>query len=741
MNKPNRPQPKNLSSLSNILESLSSLEIEENELQTSLTNVLSNNEPIQESLSQLRTLNLPIQHVQNDVKVLSERVHITSKTAERVGSRVRRLDEEMKRVREAMDRVIQVMELKTCLSDMQNALEKHDWETATRLCARAMSIPKEIIDGQFAGATVPTADSPLPPEQTLQNYRTLLRDTFLEQFKEASEARDSTMTTRFFKLLPPIGWENEGLEAYASFVLDLVQTKSPASTKSTSALYYVTSLTALFESICSIVDQHQPVVEKYYGTGKMQIVVTHLIKEGDKVVKRLLSDWEDVRHMNRKLSEISMYTSVTTSISRRPEPAMNAYEEQNIDPKDIDKVLNEVSALVLRFTAFRKFLLTHLHGDMQQPVVDGQHIHPDKTDPEVINLEAMDLTTGSRCKSLFEDIINKFYIPLETWFLRYTISQAHRTSLVDSTQFPRTSTVPDLAFYILKSVLTRLLSMGSLHAIKEAIVQIKEIMENEYALVFKRKLDDVYRNTPPGSISGRTERSESEKKTIFLVMLNDLDVSSLHLERLIKDIVSSQAVIINFLPQETQIISSEISTLLGLSMKLRSYLKGGIDQFFNQLIRPRLRTLIPDVYKDISYTLEEEGYANADYQDLVRKRFVKFWDSIFEGFKELLTESNYRLVFSMAIDVLVRPWEKYILTLKYSELGAIRFDQDLRSISTYLSTQVALGDIRERLQRLQQISTLLNIDKDEDVNDFFSSSGIAWKLNLTEARSIASLKV
>ena len=60
---------------------------------------------------------------------------------------------------------------------------------------------------------------------------------------------------------------------------------------------------------------------------------------------------------------------------------------------------------------------------MQQPVVDGQHIHPDKTDPEVINLEAMDLTTGSRCKWLFEDIINKFYIPLETWFLRYTISQ------------------------------------------------------------------------------------------------------------------------------------------------------------------------------------------------------------------------------------------------------------------------------------------------------------------------------
>ena len=53
-----------------------------------------------------------MQHIQEDVKVLSGRVHATSKTAERVGSRVRCLDEEMKRVREAMDRVVQVMELK-----------------------------------------------------------------------------------------------------------------------------------------------------------------------------------------------------------------------------------------------------------------------------------------------------------------------------------------------------------------------------------------------------------------------------------------------------------------------------------------------------------------------------------------------------------------------------------------------------------------------------------------------------
>lgn len=44
------------------------------------------------------------------------------------------------------------------------------------------------------------------------------------------------------------------------------------------------------------------------------------------------------------------------------------------------------------------------------------------------------------------------------------------------------------------------------------------------------------------------------------------------------------------------------------------------------------------------------------------------------------------------------------------QLGAIRFDRDLRSITTYLSSQTAFGDAREKFVRLQQMSTLLNLD-------------------------------
>jgi hypothetical protein len=128
-----------------------------------------------------------------------------------------------------------------------------------------------------------------------------LLQVFTRQFTEATKARDAVATTRFFKLFPVIGWETEGLEAYASFIVDLVKVRPPASAQTSSPLYYITALTALFESIAVIVDQHQPVVESYYGTGKMASVIARLLRECDRVCKGLIEGWEEERAMKRKV--------------------------------------------------------------------------------------------------------------------------------------------------------------------------------------------------------------------------------------------------------------------------------------------------------------------------------------------------------------------------------------------------------------------------------------------------------
>ncbi|KAH0584194.1 hypothetical protein H2248_009749 [Termitomyces sp. 'cryptogamus'] len=737
-----RKDPRTLTSLPELLSCLSALQSEEAEHSRSLTELLNAREPILASLERLNTLVPQVDTILADAALLSNNVMNTAKTAERVGGRVRSLDDEMGRVREAGDRVGQVMDLKASLADLRLSIDGQDWEAATRHCARAMSLPFEVISGPFAEATVPTSDSHLPPAQTLQQAREILLAIFRKNFEQASRLRDSTATSRFFKLFPAIGWEDEGLEVYASFVVDLVRARAHTSSKTSSPLYYIAALTALFESIAMIVDQHQPIVEKYYGPGKMRNVVKRLLSECDRVVKGIIEGWEEGRSLKRKLSDIAINPSISVSSPTNRRPTSSTPEETTVDPREIDKVLSELAGMIGRWSLFRKFLIDSLNDDSPRAVDSNPELHPDESQeassPDVYDTTYIDSTESRR---LFSRLTTTYYIPLEVWYIRTTIDKAHRLSTIDTSQLPCSTTTPDDVFYILKIVISRLLSTGNVKGVEVTLDHLRNAMEQNYISVIRKKIDDVYRHASSSGPVSWGEKGDKENRVVFIILLNDLDISSSHLDHLVRDLSVSQIISQHFTEDNQLIVKNYLTTFSGLIMNLRSALRLGIEQMFNQLMRSKLRTFITDVFKDVSYVLDEDVFAVVEHQDYVKKRFIKAWEGFVDGFKENFTENNYRLFSGLALDVILRPWEKFITTLKFTELGAIRFDQDLRSIMTFLASQTAFGDAREKFIRLQQISTLLNLDSEEDVDEFYNSSGITWKLSSGEARAIVGLKL
>ncbi|KAG8217409.1 COG4-domain-containing protein [Butyriboletus roseoflavus] len=700
--------PRKLTNLDEILSCLSWYQSEEATLSNSLAALLSDRASIADSLRRLEALVPHLDDLCLESLQLAGKVSSTAKTADRVGGRVRTLDQEMSRVSQAAERVGQVMELKSSLSQLQSCIECQDWESATRHCARAMSLPFEVISGPFAETSVPTAENHLPPAQTLQAARRRLLSIFLNQFAQASRSRDAAATSRYFKLFPAIGWETEGLEAYASFVVDLVRVRAPTSAKTSSPLYYVTVLTALFEGVAMIIDQHQPIVEKYYGTGNMRSVIKRLLEECDRVVRSTLEAWREDRSIKRKLSDVSN-SMVPMSTPRKQISAILEMDE--VDPREIDKTLSEIAGMSGRWNLFRKFLVEQLQDEV---TVDREINSTDQnlqfasgsSNPHVYSslpIEPVALLDATSSQREFEDLLSSCYVPMEIWYIRAIIDKAQHLASPDFSQIPATTTTPDDVFYILKTVYTRLLSTGSLGTLEQTTDLLKDILDHDFAGGIKKKLDDVYRI----GTGVRTEKTEKESRTSFLVLLNDLDVSSSHMERLTKDLLSQSAIIQLFLDTEQPQVKAIVASLLVSTTRFKATLRAGIDQLFNQLMRPRLRSLIPDVYKDVSYVLNEDGYATTEYQDIVRKRFVKVWEGLTDGYK----------------------------------LGAIRFDRDLRSIMAYLSSQTIFGDIREKFIRIQQISSLLNLDSDEDVESFYSGSGISWTLSMQEAKDIVSLKV
>jgi len=95
-------------------------------------------------------------------------------------------------------------------------------------------------------------------------------------------------------------------------------------------------------------------------------------------------------------------------------------------------------------------------------------------------------------------------------------------STYDATSSPAITTTPDDAFYILKVVLSRLLSTGSPRVVERTIASLHDVVEREYAGVIRRKMDEVYRTT---GVS-RGEKVERENRSSFIVCIIDLSGSS-----------------------------------------------------------------------------------------------------------------------------------------------------------------------------------------------------------------------
>jgi conserved oligomeric Golgi complex subunit 4 len=66
-------------------------------------------------------------------------------------------------------------------------------------------------------------------------------------------------------------------------------------------MFYATTLTALFENIARIVETHTPLVDKFYGTGKMVRVIQRLQGECDRQGGIILDSLCDERNIQRKV--------------------------------------------------------------------------------------------------------------------------------------------------------------------------------------------------------------------------------------------------------------------------------------------------------------------------------------------------------------------------------------------------------------------------------------------------------
>lgn len=688
-------------------------------------------------------------------------------TAGRISGAVKKLDQEQAAVKATLDVVEQVAELKACVLGVHGSMgAAQDWETAASYLARASKIPDEVIDGAFAEEIVPTAEVPDPPRVTLNEAAEGLCGLFLREFDQAAKDGDGARVTRFFKLFPLIGRTSQGLEAYGRYVCAGVASRARNNLNASQrreGLFYAATLTKLFEQIAQIIDGHEPLVERHYGAGMMAKVIERLQAEADMQGGIILDTWADDRSVARKVTDVKSYAfsflvqsflpSQKSSYNRTHSPAGRdsgsgrPSEDEGVDMKEIDGLLNEIAMMLSRWALYTRFIASKVHD-------------PDE-DPARNKLAMPPLLSNSNLQKKVTDLLVDPFNSMSTFFFRRSVEKAFQLdeSPQDLTLNPNkplganppfiTSAVDDV-MYIVNQVIQRTLGTSQRSVVASVIPAVGRVLGGDFFGMIQRKMRDE--SYPKAAIQGALPPESIIIQ--FLVLINNLDVSTDYLRRIVHTNLGKQAApatdatvdtsnptisgLFPFGHDAVYVENSLNSMLAAFESKTTDLINEAIEVMLKQVMRPRLRPVIIETFRDVDY-MPEEGTRGDDAEDdenIVPQRFERGWMAFTLPVKRIMTEKNYNRLVTATTVYLSRTLEKRIWSYygRVNQLGAIRLERDISGIVNAAVKGGRYG-LRDMFARCIEMTLILNMEDEEWeelVQNPTQDDGIVWHLDANE---------
>lgn len=787
-------------SVSAIKEALAQLHKQESSVRDRLDSLLASQKHLARDIARLDLLRAHLSsHAVVTRSISNGMLSNAAATANRISGAVKRLDLEQSRVISTLDVVEQVAELKACVLGVNGSMgAPQDWETAAAYLSRASKIPDEIICGSFAEEIVPTAEVPDPPKVTLDAAAESLCGLFLREFEKAAQENNGAKVTRFFKLFPLIGKPDVGLDIYGRYVCQGVATRARANlhagtgaSQRKEGFFYANALTKLFEHVAQIVDNHGALVERHYGPGRMVRVIERLQLEADVQGGIILDTWSDERNIDRKLTDIKSYAftflvqsflspapaksstpRAGTPASRAAVAESQAREDDNLEMKVIDGFLGEIALMLGRWSLYSRFIATKckvwinipviMQGRsllLQAPLATTEDEPSHLTMPELLLKSSLSRKVGDRLVSPFST--------LTTFFFRRSVEKAFQLDEQPQDLFlnpakksnsnpPYITSAVDDVMYIVNQIVERSLSTSNSLVISNVIPSVARVLGSDFIGMIQRKMrDESYPKVGTGAPPEQTVIS-------FLVLINNLDIATDYVKRIVQTRVEDPSVptndnesspptsLIAHFPfaNDAVFVSGALKSLQqSFESKTAELISDGIHVAFKNVIKPALRPILADAFRDTDYQLSTEDLehitreAEAEDGDLnfeiaVQRNFQHGWESLMKSIARILTARNYERLLSTALSYLNEVLEKRIWSYygRLNDLGAARLERDIAGIIGVAVTGGRYG-LREVFARCTQICLVMNMEEDEwdelratnaDEDDF------DWKIDAEE---------
>ncbi|XP_059139126.1 conserved oligomeric Golgi complex subunit 4-like, partial [Physella acuta] len=314
---------------------------------------------LEHKMSSLHKMIPSLQMLEADSKQLCGMISFTSTLAENVSSKVRKLDLAKSRVVDCMQRVEDILDLKFCTDGVQTALQNEDYEKAAGHIHRFRSLDETVIRMSTETTEGGTLDSSF---KMIYEAEERLKSIVQNKFDTAVHQGDVASVERFFKIYPLLGMLSEGLSKFGKYLAAQVSDKAdgnlkialhPDSTDKRAHVIFADTLTMLFESIARAVEIHQPLVETYYGPGKLFLLLTTLQKECDRQSRKIFEHFKTQRDYQAKIRKVQQCLCAVKTFTEK------------LDPKELDILLSEMVLLSSRSELYLRFMRRRTVGDIE----------------------------------------------------------------------------------------------------------------------------------------------------------------------------------------------------------------------------------------------------------------------------------------------------------------------------------------------------------------------------------------
>ncbi|XP_019834956.2 conserved oligomeric Golgi complex subunit 4 [Bos indicus] len=722
---------------------------EEKVVERELDALLEQQNTIESKMVTLHRMGPNLQLIEGDAKQLAGMITFTCNLAENVSSKVRQLDLAKNRLYQAIQRADDILDLKFCMDGVQTALRNEDYEQAAAHIHRYLCLDKSVIELSRQGKEGSMIDANL---KLLQEAEQRLKAIVTEKFAVATKEGDLPQVERFFKIFPLLGLHEEGLSKFSEYLCKQVASKAEENlllvlgtdmSDRRAAVIFADTLTLLFEGIARIVETHQPIVETYYGPGRLYTLIKYLQVECDRQVEKVVDKFIKQRDYRQQ------FRHVQSNLMR------NSTSEK-IEPRELDPILTEVTLMNARSELYLRFLRKRISSDFEV----GDSMASEEVKQE--HQKCLDKLLNNCLLSCTMQELIGLYITMEEYFMRETVNKAVALDTYEKGQL--TSSMVDDVFYIVKKCIGRALSSSSIDCLCAMINLATTELESDFRDVLCHKLrmgfpattlQDIQRGVTSavsimhsslqqGKFDTKGIESTDEAKLSFLVTLNNVEVCSENIATLKKTLESDCTKLFSqgIGGEQAQAkFDSCLSDLAAVSGKFRDLLQEGLTELNSTAIKPQVQPWI-NTFLSVSHNIEEEEFSDYEANDPWVQQFILNLEQQMAEFKAGLSPVIYDSLTSLMTSLVAVELEKVVLKSTFNRLGGLQFDKELRSLIAYLTT-VTTWTIRDKFARLSQMATILNLERVTEILDYWgaNSGPLTWRLTPAEVRQVLALRI